>query len=107
MEFERHCKKSMEMFGESGSEYHKWIDNYARYGYHHRQILHNKEGVEIGVQIFGEIARRHLEQHIKDDFKVDKVPTIRQLRNEGRCSYPKPMKIKIVGNYIFITNNKV
>lgn len=91
--FEEHCAKSKEMFGEEFRDTHKWLDQYANYGFHHRQILHNKEGVEIGIQIFGEIARRHLEQHIRDDWPDDdKIPTIRQLRAEGRTSYPTGIK---------------
>ncbi len=98
MRLRSHCDKSIELCGEDGREYHIWIDQYAEYGWHHRQILHNKEGVEIGVQIFGEIVRQHLEQHVKDDFHTDKVPTINQLRNEGRTSYPKGIKKKTIKN---------
>jgi len=94
-EFKVHCNKSKELFGEEFAEVHKWLDQYAEYGFHHRQILHNKEGIEIGVQIFGELARRHLQQHIMDDWGLEKpsdIPTIRQLRIEGRTSYPTGIK---------------
>ena len=85
MKFEEHCRKSKELFGGDGAEFHKWIDQYAKkFGYYHRDILHTREGVEIGVQIFGEIARRHLEQHIKDDLVVEKIPTIQELREEEK-----------------------
>jgi hypothetical protein len=40
--------------------------------------------VEIGVQVFGEIARRHLEQHVKDDLVVEKIPSIQELREEEK-----------------------
>ncbi|MDP2906792.1 MAG: hypothetical protein Q8O03_02530 [Nanoarchaeota archaeon] len=40
--------------------------------------------MEIGVQVFGEIARRHLEQHVKDDWGVEKIPTIQELREEEK-----------------------
>ena len=94
--FTEHCAKSLELFKEDGNEYHIWLDQYAQFGFHHRQVLHNKEGIEIGVQLFGEIARRHLVQHIKDDWPDDeKIPTIRQLREEGRTSYPVGMKVKL------------
>ena len=85
--FSEHCKLSKEKFGEDGIEFHKWIDQYATYGYRHRQVLHNKEGIEVGVQLFGEKARRHLEQHIKDDYEnswKNKIPSIKDLRG-----YPK------------------
>ena len=79
--FKEHCERSLELFGEDGSEYHKWLDQYSKLGYWHRRILHNKEGVEVGVQLFGEAARKHLEQHIKDDFCTDEVPKIEDLKD--------------------------
>ena len=90
--FIEHCNKSKELFQDEGKQYHMWIDQFAKFGYHHRQVLHNKEGVEIGVQIFGERARQHLKQHIFDDYKTDRVPTIRNLRDEGRTNYPLGIK---------------
>ena len=84
MRFEDHCKKSKELFGDEGAIYHKWIDQYAeKYGYSHRNILHHQHGIEIAVMIFGEICRKHLEQHIKDDLWADKVPTIEDWK-DGR-----------------------
>jgi len=81
--FDEHCKKSLDLFGEEGREYHAWLDQYAKYGYHHRKVLHHKEGVEVGVQLFGEDARKHLEQHIRDDRGEDKIPSVHQLRSFG------------------------
>lgn len=96
MQFTEHCAKSLELFKEDGEEYHRWIDQYACLGFHHRQVLHNKEGLEIAVQIFGEQCRRHLVQHIKDDWPDDdEIPTIRQLRQTGRTSYPTGLKVKL------------
>jgi hypothetical protein len=85
-EFSEHCKKSLELFGEEGKEYHAWIDQYAVDGYRHRQVLHNKEGVEVGVQLFGEKARRHLERHIKDDYEKESIPSIETLRGYPRAT---------------------
>ena len=85
MERKYHTDKSMKLFDESGEEYHIWIDQYAqKYGYYHRDVLHNREGIEVGVQLFGECARRHLTQHIMDDRMVDEeyIPTIQNLRDE-------------------------
>ena len=82
--FEEHCRISMEKFGEDGAEYHKWIDQYSKYGYRHRQVLHHKEGVEVGVQLFGEKAKRHLEQHIMDDCGV--IATINAFRKALRST---------------------
>jgi len=88
MECNEHCEKSMELFGENGELFHKWLDSYKPHGYRHRQVLHNKEGVEIGVQFFGETARRHLEQHIKDDLQTDRIPSCKELRQKGRSFQP-------------------
>lgn len=83
MKLEEHKKVSKILFGEGGEVYHKWIDTYASlFGYYHRDIFHHKEGIEIGVQIFGECCRKHLEQHIKDDRMTDTIPTIQELRDE-------------------------
>ena len=69
MNWEEHCKSSMEHFGEDGAEYHKWLDQYANGpGAHdHRKVLHHQEGVEVGVMLFGERARKHFIQHLIDD----------------------------------------
>lgn len=80
MRFENHCKKSFELFNEDGAPFHRWIDQYAKsFSYNHGEILHNREGVEIGVQVFGECARRHLEQHIRDDYDREDIPTRREI----------------------------
>lgn len=84
--FEDHVAHSEEQFGESGEEYHEWIDQYAEFGYRHRQVLHNKEGIEVGVQLFGERARKHLELHIKDDYELEKIPTIKDLQGYPRAT---------------------
>jgi hypothetical protein len=82
MIFTEHCQKSIELFGEDGAEYHKWLDQYsAKIGYNHRYILHNKEGIEVAVQLFGERARKHLEQHIKDDYGREAIPSVIDLRD--------------------------
>ena len=80
MRIEDHCEITLEKFGIDGKVYHKWIDQYFReYGALHRDILHHEEGIEIGIQIFGEICRKILEQHIMDD--CGKIPTIQDYRN--------------------------
>lgn len=77
MKFEGHCKKSKRLFGKDGSIFHKWLDMFAKEeGYTHRHILHNSEGVILGVKIFGEDARKHLEQHIRDDLQLKKYEEI-------------------------------
>jgi len=85
---EEHCEKSLTLFGEDGKEYHEWIDSYKVLGWKHRFVFHHKEGVEVGVQIFGEEARKHLEQHIKDDWNLPFVPQVIDLREKEGSSYP-------------------
>ncbi len=106
---EEHCERSKELFGEDGAEYHRWIDQYASYGYRHRQVLHNKEGVEVGVQLFGEQARKHLERHIRDDYRDDKIPAARQLRSfpratDGLIKKDDPKFERLKSEYIETTN---
>jgi len=84
-ETEEHFKLSKDKFGKDGKEYHKWLDQYfPSFNKHeHRKVLHNREGVEVGVQLFGEKARLHLEQHIKDDYGKDTIPKIKDLRRSN------------------------
>ena len=88
MNFKGHCKLSKKQFNHTGATYHKWIDSYAlKYGYSHRDILHHQEGIEIGVQIYGEISRQHLEQHIIIDYQLgdkSEIPSIKELREESQ-----------------------
>lgn len=67
MKFEEHCKRSMDLFGEDGAEYHRWLDQYACFGVDQRRILHNADGVFLAVIKFGEKARKHIMQHLRDD----------------------------------------
>ena len=85
-ELKHHCEHSLKLFNEDGKKYHIWLDQYAKFGYRHRQVLHHKEGIEVAVQLFGEKARKHLEQHIRDDYETDKIPTIRELRGWPRAT---------------------
>lgn len=85
MDNKLHCEKSLELFDEDGAQIHSWLDSYASVqGWSHRMILHNKEGIEIGVMIFGEGARKHLTQHIMDDYMCSKanIPTCKEIRND-------------------------
>ena len=85
-ELYEHINTSIIKFGDDGKEYHVWIDQYKVEGYRHRQVFHHKEGIEVGVLLFGEKARKHLEQHIRDDYKTEDIPTIRQLRLKNRVT---------------------
>jgi hypothetical protein len=73
MRFEQHCKKSKRLFEEDGALFHRWIDMFAAdEGYAHRRILHTFKGMMLGIEIFGEAAGKHLEQHIRDDLQLKK-----------------------------------
>lgn len=69
MKLQNHCDVSRTLFGETGKEYHEWLDQFSKGdGKHeHRVHLHNREGIELCVKKFGERARKHLEQHLRDD----------------------------------------
>ena len=77
-----HCEKSLKLFGEEGKDYHTWLDSYKKLGWKHRFVFHHKEGVEIGVILFGEQARKHLEQHIKDDWELDFIPSLSSVKKD-------------------------
>ncbi|MBW2967120.1 hypothetical protein KY362_01400 [Candidatus Woesearchaeota archaeon] len=82
MRIDEHCARSLELFGDTGLDYHLWIDQYARRdGWMHRRELHHKEGISQGVFIFGEEARPHLEKHVLDDYTEwrDTVPTRKEV----------------------------
>lgn len=69
LEHEQHC---IEVLGGPFTEIHKWMDQYhldAR-GIAHRVALHHLLGIELGVEEFGEGARKALELHVLDDFAV-------------------------------------
>lgn len=87
MNWEGHCISSRVTFDECAAEVHKWFDQYATdpFNHDHRKVLHHREGVEVGVQLFGEWARKHLIQHLLDDYGLDdvkEIPSILQLREE-------------------------
>lgn len=96
MNFKEHCDHSRQELGSSGEIYHKWMDQYfEQYGDQHRAILHHREGIEIGVQIFGEAARPFLELHVRDDYLLSSnfpIYTITQLRGwrKSKGMLPKP-----------------
>ena len=76
MEYKKHCAKSMELFNESGSEIHLFLDSYAKdFGWNHRLILHHDYGIYIIRKLFGEYAVKHAEQHIKDDC-LGEIPNV-------------------------------
>lgn len=84
-----HCAKSKELFGEDGKKYHQWLDQYSKYGYSHRCIFHNREGLEQGVILFGEVARKHLEQHLKDDLQLRDIGELQSIMDILPYKFPE------------------
>lgn len=67
-EHERH---GLSVLGNPFTEIHEWMDQYYEVvdNVAHRVVLHHRYGIELGVSLFGESARRALELHIEDDFE--------------------------------------
>lgn len=67
-EHERH---SLRVLGNPFTEIHEWLDQYYEVvdNVAHRVVLHHRYGIELGVSLFGESARRALELHVEDDFE--------------------------------------
>ncbi|MBF0227701.1 MAG: hypothetical protein HQK76_19815 [Desulfobacterales bacterium] len=72
--FEDHCKESIELFGKSFDEVHKWLDefqNTERYRMRHRRVRHHESGIKEAISIFGEkagdVARRHIISDLKEE----------------------------------------
>ncbi len=72
MNFEEHCKHSLEQFGNRHEEIHRWLDKFTGcYNpaemYKHRKHRHHKEGVEEAKKLFGDIGALVAEDHIRCD----------------------------------------
>lgn len=76
METWKHILRSQFLFDEPAAEVHYWIDQFwadpegddCDMGRHkHRAAIHNKAGEKGCVLEFGEWARKHFVQHMKDD----------------------------------------
>lgn len=79
MNFEEHCQRSLQLFGNRYEEVHKWLDEYAtNYPhsemYKHRKYRHHKEGVEEARERFGELEAKAAEDHIRCDCEGE-LPT--------------------------------
>jgi len=59
--FEKRCRESIEQFGGSFEEVHKGVDEYAgssEYRFRNRSKMHDEEGIQPVVELFGEEAGR-------------------------------------------------
>lgn len=72
--YERHCRESIETFGEPFAEVHKWLDEYAgtpEYGFRHRRKRHHEKGIQAVIDLFGqragEVARKHIISDLKEE----------------------------------------
>lgn len=66
-----HESQSLKVLGRPFTEIHEWIDQYYKMvdNVAHRVVLHHRNGIELGVTLFGESARKALELHVRDDFE--------------------------------------
>jgi len=66
-----HEEHSLKALGNKFTEIHEWMDQYYKVidNVAHRVILHHHYGIELGVSLFGEAARKALELHVEDDFE--------------------------------------
>lgn len=71
MHIKEHERHSLEVLGCPFTEIHEWMDQYYEIvdNVAHRVVLHHRYGIELGVSLFGESARKALELHVEDDFE--------------------------------------
>ena len=80
--FEVHCQDCIIQLGESFEYVHKWLDElFAFVGSDHRDIRHNKMGVEKVRKMWGDRAAQAAEIHImKDEGKIPEVDEVFRIR---------------------------
>ncbi|WP_144004875.1 DUF6915 family protein [Solidesulfovibrio fructosivorans] len=99
-EHEEHCLK---VLGSSFTEIHEWMDQYYEVidNVAHRVVLHHQYGIELGVSLFGEPARKALELHVVDDFEFipDTPEDVAQMMRDQDFLTPSEtdILIKIIG----------
>jgi len=77
-----HCRDCLEELGQEFREVHEWLDEAFKYfGPRHRDLRHNRRGVEEVRKRWGDKAARAAEIHIrrdeeelKDVVKIDGTP---------------------------------
>ena len=74
--FEEHCQDCIKELGEPFPQVHIWLDQYFILLRHkHREVRHNSESVEEIRKMWGDMAAKAAEIHIKKDYGNDKIPT--------------------------------
>jgi len=71
MHIAEHEQRCLNILGGQYTEIHTWLDQYYNdeISVAHRVALHHRPGIELGVTLFGESARKALELHVEDDFE--------------------------------------
>lgn len=72
MNLEQHCEKTKEIFGESYTYVHNWLDEFSnKYSepdrYKHRKYRHHLEGILEARKEFGEIGMLVAFLHVFED----------------------------------------
>lgn len=80
--FEVHCEDCVRELGEPFEEVHQWLDELFKFvGSDHRDIRHNRNGVEKVRGMWGDRAARAAEIHIiADEGQVPEVDDVLMLR---------------------------
>lgn len=75
-DLEYHCKECEELLGQRFAQVHKWLDELMydkniklRYRTRHRKFRHNREGIEKVRKMWGELAAKAAEIHIRTDLR--------------------------------------
>lgn len=76
MKLSEHMAESLMKFGETYEHVHRYLDQYAwladgSFDPMHRDVLHNKEGIEIVRQMWGDGAAAAARLHIISDLKME------------------------------------
>ena len=71
---EDHCRESIDIFGKTYEEVHRWLDEFAgseEYGFRHRKVRHHEAGIAEVCRLFGREAGVSAKQHIVSDLKTE------------------------------------
>ena len=72
--FDFHCEESEKLFGDSYSQIHLWLDEFAGkkpFGMRHRRVRHHEAGIQEAIKLFGSDIEKVIRQHIVTDLKEE------------------------------------
>lgn len=74
--FEEHCLDCAKELGEPFPKVHIWLDGlFIILRHKHREVRHHQDGVEEVRKMWGDMAAKAAEIHIKRDYGTSRVPT--------------------------------